>query len=236
MAAPAAASSSKLVLLDFWVSPFGQRCRIALAEKNLPYEYSEQELLGAKSDLLVCSNPIHKKVPVLLHGGNDRAIFESLIILEYLDDAFPNHTPRLLPSTDNPYARARARFWADYVDKKVYPVGTKLWKLKKGEAEHVAVRGELVEALQTLDGELGERRFFGEGDEFGFVDVAMVPLMPWVYGFARYGDFSVEEVCPRVAAWARRCMERESVAKSLRSPEEVYDFIGLLRRYYGIDK
>uniref|UniRef100_A0A0E0LKD7 Glutathione S-transferase n=1 Tax=Oryza punctata TaxID=4537 RepID=A0A0E0LKD7_ORYPU len=222
-------AASELVLLDFWASPFGQRCRIALAEKKLPYEYSEQELLGGKSDLLLRSNPVHAKVPVLLHHGN--AICESLVILEYLDDAFPDTTPRLLPAAD-PYARARARFWADYVDKKVYPVGTRLWKLKGEEELHAAARAELVEALRTLDGELGDKRFFG--GEFGLVDVALVPLMPWVYSFARYGGFSVEEECPRVAAWARRCMERDSVAGSLRSPEEIYDFIGLLRKHYGI--
>ncbi|EAZ03803.1 hypothetical protein OsI_25933 [Oryza sativa Indica Group] len=234
------AGGDRLVLLDFWASPFGQRCRIALAEKKLPYDYSEQELLGAKSDLLLRSNPIHAKVPVLLHGDG-RAVCESLAILEYLDDAFPDATPRLLPSAAaDPYARARARFWADYVDKKVYPVGTRLWKVKGDDEEGVraavaAARGELVEALRTLDGELGEKEFFGGEEEFGLVDVALVPMMPWVYSFARYGGFNVEEECPRVAAWARRCMERDSVAGSLRSPEEIYDFIGLLRKHYGID-
>ena len=228
------------MLLDFWASPFGQRCRIALAEKKLPYDYSEQELLGAKSDLLLRSNPIHAKVPVLLHGDG-RAVCESLAILEYLDDAFPDATPRLLPSAAaDPYARARARCWADYVDKKVYPVGTRLWKVKGDDEEGVraavaAARGELVEALRTLDGELGEKEFFGGEEEFGLVDVALVPMMPWVYSFARYGGFNVEEECPRGAAGARRGMERDSGAGSLRSPEEIYDFIGLLRKHYGID-
>lgn len=233
------AEEKELVLLDFWVSPFGQRCRIAMAEKGLEFEYREEDL-GNKSDLLLRSNPIHAKVPVLLHGDG-RAVCESLAILEYLDDAFPDATPRLLPSAAaDPYARARARFWADYVDKKVYPVGTRLWKVKGDDEEGVraavaAARGELVEALRTLDGELGEKEFFGGEEEFGLVDVALVPMMPWVYSFARYGGFNVEEECPRVAAWARRCMERDSVAGSLRSPEEIYDFIGLLRKHYGID-
>ncbi|CAN6303281.1 unnamed protein product [Urochloa humidicola] len=106
-----------LQLLDFWVSPFGQRCRIALAEKGLPYEYLEQDL-GNKSELLLRSNPIHKKIPVLVHDG--RPICESLIIVQYIDEAFPGSP--LLPS--DPYARAQARFWADYVDKKVYDCGT----------------------------------------------------------------------------------------------------------------
>ncbi|KAM0846677.1 hypothetical protein ACQ4PT_055526 [Festuca glaucescens] len=112
-------SSSDLILLDFWVSPFGQRVRIALAEKSLPYEYVEEDLLAGKSDRLLQSNPVHKKIPVLLHGG--KPVNESLIIVQYLDEAFPD-TPSLLPS--DPYARAQARFWADYVDKKVYDCGS----------------------------------------------------------------------------------------------------------------
>ncbi|CAL5053475.1 unnamed protein product [Urochloa decumbens] len=217
----------QLVLLDFWVSPFGQRCRIALAEKAIPYEYSEQELLGTKSDLLLRSNPIHKKIPVLLH--NDRPICESLIILNYLDEAFPSAARNLLPS--DPYARAQARFWPSYADK-IYELGTKLWKLK-GDAAAQA-KEELVQVLKNLDGELGEKAFFG-GEEFGFVDVAVVTFVPWLPSYERYGGFSVEEIAPRLAAWGRRCGERESVAKSLHPPEKVDEFINMLKKTYGIE-
>ncbi|XP_062212625.1 probable glutathione S-transferase GSTU1 [Phragmites australis] len=216
-----------LQLLDFWVSPFGQRCRIALAEKGLPYEYLEQDLMGNKSELLLRANPVHKKIPVLLHDG--RPVCESLIILHYLDEAFPDK-PALLPS--DPYARAQARFWADYVDKKVYDCGSRLWRLK-GEPQAQA-RKEMLEILRTLEGELGDKKFFG-GEAFGFVDVAFVPLTAWFLSYERFGEFSVEEVCPRLAAWAKRCGERESVAKSLHPPEKVYEFIGVLKKAYGIE-
>nr|XP_051177898.1 probable glutathione S-transferase GSTU1 [Lolium perenne] len=68
-----------LVLLDFWVSPFGMRCRIALAEKGLPYKHVEEDLFGGKSDLLLRSNPVHKKIPVLLplHHGIKFGAFQS---------------------------------------------------------------------------------------------------------------------------------------------------------------
>ena len=196
-----------LVLLDFWVSPFGQRCRIALAEKGIPYEYSEQELLGAKSDLLLRSNPVHKKIPVLLHDG--RPVSESLIILNYLDEAF----------------------WAAYSDK-IYELGTRLWKLG-GEARAQA-RAELLQVLTNLDGELGDKPFFG-GEEFGFVDDALVPFVPWLPSYERYGEFRVEEAAPRLAAWGRRCAERESVSGSLHSPEKVDEFITMLKKHYGIE-
>ncbi|CAL9129770.1 unnamed protein product [Musa textilis] len=103
-----------VVLLDFWASPFGQRCRIALAEKGVEYEYREENILGAKSPLLLKSNPVYKKIPVLIHDG--KPVCESLIIVQYIDEAWPDRAP-LLPA--DPYARAQARFWADFVDMKV---------------------------------------------------------------------------------------------------------------------
>ncbi|OEL15316.1 putative glutathione S-transferase GSTU1 [Dichanthelium oligosanthes] len=215
-----------LHLLDFWVSPFGQRCRIALAEKNLAYEPLEQDLSN-KSDLLLRANPVHKKIPVFLHDG--RPICESLAILHYLDEAFPE-TPALLPS--DAHARAHARLWADYADRKVFECGTRLWRLKEGGEPQAQARREMVEALRTLEAELGDKAYLA-GEAFGFLDLAVVPFTAWFLAYERLGEFSVEEVCPRLVAWARRCGERESVARSLHPPEKVYEFVGYLKNKYG---
>lgn len=101
------------MLLSFWASPFGQRVCIALAEKGVKYEYKEEDL-SSKSELLLKSNPVHKKIPVLIHDG--KTVCESLTIVQYIDEVWSDKAP-LMPS--DPYQRAQARFWADYVDKKV---------------------------------------------------------------------------------------------------------------------
>uniref|UniRef100_A0A0E0M0G8 Glutathione S-transferase n=1 Tax=Oryza punctata TaxID=4537 RepID=A0A0E0M0G8_ORYPU len=224
--------ADEVVLLDFWVSPFGQRCRIALAEKGVEYEYSEQRLAGEKSDLLLRSNPVHKKIPVLLHAG--RPVCESLIILEYIDETWPESEKksprRLLP--DDPYARARARFWADYVDKKLFDCQTRLWKLRAGEASHEQAKRDMVEVLETLEAELGEREFFG-GEAFGYLDVVLVPFVAWFHAYEKLGGFAMAEICPRLVAWGERCKEKDSVAKTLTDPEKVYEFALYLKDKFG---
>jgi len=107
--------ADEVTLLNFWASPFGMRVKIALAEKEVKYEYSEQDLMNGKSDLLLQMNPVYKKIPVLVHRG--KPVCESLIIVQYIDDVWRDKAP-LLPS--DPYERAQSMFWADFIDKKVW--------------------------------------------------------------------------------------------------------------------
>lgn len=111
--------ANEVVLLGFWPSPFVARVKIALAEKGVQYEYKEEDLEN-KSSLLLQMNPIHKKVPVLIHNG--KPLSESLIVVQYIDEVWKDGPP-LLPS--DPYLRSQAMFWADFVDKKV----RKFWSI-----------------------------------------------------------------------------------------------------------
>ena len=108
-----------VVLLSVWSSMFGNRARIALEEKKVDYVYREEDL-GNKSAALLRLNPVYKKIPVLVHDG--RPICESLVILQYIDEVWEGGptSPRLLPS--DPFARANARFWADFIDHMVLSI------------------------------------------------------------------------------------------------------------------
>ncbi|XP_057516332.1 glutathione S-transferase U24-like isoform X3 [Amaranthus tricolor] len=105
-------------LLDFWASMFCMRVKIALAEKAITKYDCIIEDLGSdhKSSLLLEMNPIHKKIPVLIH--NHKPISESMNIVEYIDEYWKGDTPFL---SSHPYHRAQSRFWAHFVDTKTSP-------------------------------------------------------------------------------------------------------------------
>ena len=93
-----------LKLLGLPLSPFVISVRMALNMKGVSrYEYVDEDPSN-KSELLLKSNPVHKKVPVLIHNG--KPICESLVILQYVDELFAGRS--ILPT--DPYERATARF------------------------------------------------------------------------------------------------------------------------------
>ncbi|KAM7278851.1 hypothetical protein ACFE04_005985 [Oxalis oulophora] len=219
--------SDELLLLDYWVSPFCMRARIALNEKGVSYETQEEDLFSGKSELLLTSNPIHQKVPVLLHNG--KAVSESTIIVSYIDETWDS-PPHLLPPCA--FGKSQARFWADFIDKKVFETAGGIWRGPKEGIE--AATKDLIEILKQLEGALGDKDFYG-GDTFGFVDIIFLPLTCWFLSFETYGGFKVEEVTPKITAWIKRSMERDSVAKVIPAPEKVLEFVGGFRKMQGLE-
>nr|ADB11368.1 tau class glutathione transferase GSTU42 [Populus trichocarpa] len=192
--------ADEVTLLNFWAS-------------------SEQDLSNGKSDLLLQMNPVYKKIPVLVHRG--KPVCESLIILQYIDDVWRDKAP-LLPS--DPYERAQSMFWADFIDKKVI---TFLGRYGQQKEKNRRQRRVSLNALSILEGELGEKPYFG-GETLGY---GILPLLPFCCGFSTYetiGNFSIEAQCPKIIAWANGCLQKESVSKSLAEPGKVHELLSTL--------
>eukprot|EP01018_Ginkgo_biloba_P019399 Gb_36002 [translate_table: standard] len=207
--------------LSNWASPVGMRIPLGLEEKGVKYDYQEEDW-QSKSELLLKMNPIHKKVPVLIHNG--KPVTESLIILEYIDEAWPSSHNNFLPT--NPYDRAIAKFWAEFIDKVLWLSALNIVKTK-GEAQEEAKRA-FIQGLILLEGALreicGGKAYFG-GERIGFVDIVFIPLVCWFHTIEVLGGFKIplEDKCPSIDAWVKSCMERESVKKILPHPEKVLE-------------
>src|SRR6266581_6459121 len=98
-------------LYDFALSPRVRKVRIVLAEKGLRYEKGNVDLFKGeqKKPEYLAINP-YGKVPALQDNGT--TVYESTIIMEYLNDKYPN--PPLLPA--DPGQRARGRVLMHYAD------------------------------------------------------------------------------------------------------------------------
>ena len=114
----------------------------------------------------------------------------------------------------------------------IYDLGRKIWTTK-GEEQETAKK-EFIESLKLLEGELGDKPYFG-GDNLGYVDVALVPFYSWFYAYETFGNFSIETHCPKLISWAKRCLQKESVSKSLDDREKIYAFILELKKRLGIE-
>ncbi|GMH10190.1 hypothetical protein Nepgr_012031 [Nepenthes gracilis] len=158
-------------LYGFWVSPFSMRVELALKIKGVDYEYIEEDLQN-KSPELLQYNPVHKKVPVLVHNG--KAIAESQVILEYIDETWKENP--IMPQ--DPYERAMARFWAKFIHEKCVPSFRKA--LLGGETEVEKGIEETKENLMILEKVLEGKSFFG-GERIGFVDIVANVIAYWVF-------------------------------------------------------
>ncbi|XP_052192259.1 probable glutathione S-transferase [Diospyros lotus] len=154
---------SKVKLFRTWSSPYALRIVWALELKGIDYETIFEDLSN-KSQLLLQYNPVHKKVPVLVHNG--KAISESLVIIEYIEDTWKD-TP-LLP--EDPYEKATARFWEKFNDDKLSP---SIWQVfvTQGKEQEEAIPAA-TENLSFIEEDLKGKKFFG-GQTIGLIDITI---------------------------------------------------------------
>ncbi|MDH5264534.1 MAG: glutathione S-transferase family protein [Betaproteobacteria bacterium] len=189
-------------------SPYSWRVWLALEHLGLPYElkvisFSDKDQL--KPDF-VAINPRHQ-VPTIVHDGF--ALWESLAILEYLDEIAPSR--RLYPGTPQERARIRrlVREDEEHLDHGgLTPIYDELYKKPEGvapdEARLEAARRKLLEEFDYFGREL--RGPFLAGDAPTAADFVLYPDIAYV---KRIGAKKPESklagiLPPPIAQWAAR--------------------------------
>ncbi|XP_012066935.2 glutathione S-transferase U7 [Jatropha curcas] len=191
--------AEEVKLFGMWASGFSHTIEIALKLKGIQFQYIEEDLSN-KSPLLLKYNPVHKKVPVLLHNG--KPIAESLVILEYIDETWKNDP--LLP--ENPYERAKARFWSKFVQEKVLTTAFKTITAEGKEKKQLVE--EIHQQIMFLENELKEKEFFG-GETIGYLDIVAFCILN---GFrvtqeVAQVEFISEEKFPVLCKWIGKLLE-----------------------------
>ncbi|CAL5321221.1 unnamed protein product [Camellia sinensis] len=222
-------ATSDVKLLGAWPSPFVNRVQIALNLKSIKYEFLEEQY-GTKSELLLKSNPVHKKIPVLIHG--DKPVCESLIIVQYIDEVW-SFGPSIFPS--DPYDAALGRFWAAYVDDKVVK-GDLQWLLPmmmetrkaEGVEAKMAAFERLKEGLVVLEDAFAKcskgKDFFG-GDSIGYLDIAFGCCLGWIKASEKMMEVVLldETKTPGLVGWAGRFCSHEAVKGTLPETEKLLE-------------
>lgn len=208
-----------LALISHHLCPYVQRAAIALAEKQIPFERIWVDL-AAKPDWFKAISPLGK-VPVLAvkdEDGREAAIFESAVILEYLEEttASPLHPADALQ-------RARHRGWIEFGSQVLDAIG-RLYSATD-DAVFEKQRAGLSAMFARLEAELADGPFFA-GERFSLVDAVFAPVFRYFDAFDRLGVSGMLDGRPRVAAWRKALAARPSVQGAV-----VEDFPERLMRF-----
>ncbi|XP_074580592.1 glutathione S-transferase U17-like [Curcuma longa] len=210
------------------LSPYVLRAVLALSLKKVEYELLPEKF-GEKSELLLKSNPIYKKIPVLIH--HDRPICESAIIVGYIDEVWPESGFGAILPADS-YHRALHRFWSYYVDDKWFPSLVAIGKAATEEARAEAV--EQVRAglllLEEAFVKLSEGKAFFGGDHVAYLDVMFGCFVNWIKAAEELVSVELldEATMPALHGWAVSFREHEAVKEVMPDSGKVLEFLKIL--------
>jgi glutathione S-transferase len=176
--------------------PFSRRVRIALVEKQIPYEYVEMSPTAEHPKELLGKTPSSSGTPIL-YVRDDLVLFDSTAMVRWLDGAYPHSlTPGALEHI------AIADCWAGWAPARLYP---SLYALTDGDdAAKKRAKRDLVEALRGAEALIPESGWL-VASMFSRADIAMAPAL------AILPRAVMSQLPPRVRAYADRLRARPSV-------------------------
>lgn len=209
-------SMSSIHLYSYQACPFARRTRMVLLEKGLDFELTEIDIRNKPADFASISP--YGKVPVLLHAGG--RVYESAIINEYLDEAFPE--PALMPA--DPMQRAQARIWMEYCGSRFAKASWSHMQAGDDPDKLAAANVELHDCLRFMESEGMQKLSDGPywlGDSVSLLDIQYMPF------FQRYLDHELRDIpaeCERLLHWLNVMSQRDSfvnTAAQQASPQTV---------------
>lgn len=199
-------------LISLPVSPFAARVRIAIYAKGLPIEVVPPPAGWPQNAQFRDVSPTGR-IPVLL---DDRgAIWESAVLLEFLEERFPE-APPLLPS--DAYERARARLLVRHVDMYLMPAMVALAQPRTDAAGPRRAVDELVNGITMLNQFLPGAQYAVCG-QLSLADCALAPALFAVGVTGHRLGIDLIEAAPAVADYARFAPQDPHVARVLAEME-----------------
>ena len=204
-----------LRLISHPLCPYVQRAAIVLAEKAVPFERVTIDL-AAKPAWFMALSPLGK-TPVLQVGN--RALFESAVILEYLEEVYP---PALHPS--DPLSRADHRAWM-VMGSVILDDIAGLYSAPDA-ATFEAKRVRLVERFGRIEARLIAEPWFG-GPAFSLVDAVHGPVFRYLDAFDRIVDLGLLAGRPKLNRWRLALRDRPSIQTAVAAdyPERLMAFL-----------
>jgi glutathione S-transferase len=204
-----------LRLISHKLCPYVQRAVIALSEKGVAFERIDIDLAD-KPDWFLAISPLGK-TPVLQVG--DTAIFESAVILEYLEETQRNP---LHPA--DPLARAEHRAWIEFGSAVLNDIAG--FYAAPDEATFKAKTLQLEQRFARLEARVAASPWF-DGESFSLVDAVFGPVFRYFDVFDEIADFGTLAGKPRLARWRKTLAARPSVqsAVSVDYPALLRDFL-----------
>lgn len=201
-----------IVLWEHPLSPYAQKVKIALREKGVAFEAKTPMGVGSGGapDDFAAASPFREVPTLVLDDGF--AIFDSTIMLEYLEEAYPK--PDLLP--ENPRLAAKARMIEEVMDTRYEAINWALSEIRAfGRAEGEKADALIARAKEQLAGLHAwlERQLAGPSfcpPHFGWADIAVAP-----YVAAAAGMGNAPAAGSKLADWLARTIARPSVAETL---------------------
>jgi glutathione S-transferase len=207
--------AAPLKLISHKLCPYVQRAVIALTEKGVAFERIDIDLAN-KPDWFLAISPLGK-TPVLQVG--DTAIFESAVILEYLEETQPYP---LHPA--DPLARAEHRGWIEFGSAVLNDIAG--FYAAPDQAAFKARTAQLEQHFARLESRAAASPWFN-GENFSLVDAVFGPVFRYFDVFDDIADFGILAGKPKLARWRGALASRPSVraAVSAEYPALLRDFI-----------